>query len=651
MESELVIISWFDLSGRILRPDEVIFNLVIDEVFMNVIDELVKKSRLELEKNNMSMTVTGNRPHFPMVLLFDDKMNHNEYEEIFDVMGRIWPQSLKHIVAYNYGFDGFEINFKARFDNEKKTYTEFLQSLDEAKMARDVFKSMQQWCVYNIIDTSRFDSYEEFETFYYANKSIDPIITDAHKTMLIVLLNDSAAKREQAKKIRVFLSDKKEYDATIVLSNRDRNNQMYEISELYRIVANIIAISNNDSVFETDSADYGNRVSALYDKTTHIVSYIRLDKPTNKIGIQINNAVFEEANKMLNAAKPFETSIWAKRLGFDRSYCDICENFIKSVEPLIDGNVFLHLPMKSIPGKIDISQMQYEELKNYIFADVFQGFVSDYCERRLMAEYDVTECVEEFKQHVLSSFTAGELLNLTDEAIEMLIGNLNVGSLNEKNSISNYFKQCIHLYLRKNVIYPAFKNTLRELKNKSEKCILLFNNFFNQFKTYLPLKMNETLGTYYQNVAVSYFQTEQGERHVRNVLRASNCNEDFAESAFECLKKIVEYDHSAFSMSFTEEWSKRLGQSGDMIYKKISNEITTGADEAIKLCGNYALNKKLKVLMLHTGNVDGTAPTELYVHVKQTFCDDQLVRYFNTGYDDAMEAITFIECCGTDLII
>lgn len=619
---------------------------------MNTIDGLIKKAKLELSKNNQSTGIIGNRPHFPMLVLFDDEISRTEHDTIFEALSRIWPQAIKHLVSYRYsvGKDS-EFIINSCEDNVQIATSAFLDGLDNSKKARDVFESMQQWCIYNIIDTSRFNSCEEFKNFFYAYKQINSLISDAHKTMLIVLLNDSSAKRSIAKEIRIFLSDKKEYDATVIVSNRDRNNQMYDMSELSRIVANILLLSNNDSVFEADNADYGHRVSLLYDNSSHIVSYILLDKPINKIGIQIINAALDESLRVLESTKPFDAATWTKKFKFENSRSDICENYIRRVEPTVDSDLFLHLPMRSIPKKIDISDIQYSQLKDYIFDDVFQGFVGDYCSRQLAIDFDPKECIDEFKTFVLKTFTAAELCNLSDDIIENMINNLSVGTQSENLAIYQYFKQCVHLHLRKSVIYPAFKATLRELRSEAVECVGRFNQFRKEYKTYLPLKMDEVLGSFYSNMATAFFQTEQGGLAIREILIASNHEEDYADKAIDCLRKIVENNRNVFAMSFIDEWSQRLGQSGDMIYKKISNELTNGADDAIRLCGNYALNKKLKVFMLHTGDMNGSNPTELYGHVKQTFYDDSLVQYFNTGYDDAMEAITFIECRGTDLII
>lgn len=615
-----------------------------------MIEGIIKKSKLELEKRNMTTNIVGNRPHFPIFAMFDSEISKNDFESIFENLRRIWPQALKYVVSYKYSVKGDNVEFSSFGDGANVSNEMLLESLDRAKMAREVFASMQQWNVYNIIDTTRFNSAEEFAEYYYAFKTVNLTVVDAHKNMLIVLLNDSSAKREIARSIRKFLSDKSDYEATVIISNRDRNNQMYEMNELHRIVGNIIVLSNNDSI-SADKYDYNTRISSLYDRTPHIVSYILLDKPIYKISLQINEAILNAASNIANETKSYDNATWAKRFGFDNSRCEICERFIERVEPSVDEKIFLHLPMKTLPEKLNVENMQYSNLKSYIFDDVFRGFVSNYCENQLSQDFDTEEVVEEFKNFVLSNFTYAELLNLSDDIIDIVISNLTVGSNSENTSINEYFRQCVRQHLRKNIFYPEFKRVIKNARKQALATKTAFEGFCDGLKPLIPLKMEDTLGTYYSKMVSAFCQTGSGRDALNDILCAGNTESDFAEKTFECFKKIIAENQKIFSMSFIEEWSQRLGQSGDMIYKKISNELTMGADEAIRLCGNYALHKKLKVIMLHTGDINGGAQTELYGHIKETFKDDNLVHYFNTGYDDAMEAISFIECKGTDLII
>ena len=91
--------------------------------------------------------------------------------------------------------------------------------------------------------------------------------------------------------------------------------------------------------------------------------------------------------------------------------------------------------------------------------------------------------------------------------------------------------------------------------------------------------------------------------------------------------------------------------TGDRIYREISTALTDGMDEMIRLYGNAPTDYRLKVYMLHTTDAVGEHPTDLYTHLQTTFREDPFVQYFNTGYDDALEAISFVACEGTKLLL
>ena len=91
--------------------------------------------------------------------------------------------------------------------------------------------------------------------------------------------------------------------------------------------------------------------------------------------------------------------------------------------------------------------------------------------------------------------------------------------------------------------------------------------------------------------------------------------------------------------------------TGDRIYHEISKALTDGMDNMIRLYGNAPADYRLKVYMLHTTDAMGEHPTALHTHLQDTFREDQFVQYFNTGYDDALEAISFVACDGNRLLL
>lgn len=620
---------------------------------MKTIENVIREAKHELEKSNQSTKIVGNRPHYPMLILYNTAFEKDDFESISSKMARVWPQSLKYLVNYRFTIDNQGVTCFDFLESAPKTKTEILNDIDNAKKAREVFQSMQQWYVYNILDTSTFRNVEDFIEHYNATTFIKDTLSDAHKNMLIVLLDDSSNSRTTAKAIREYLSKNSAYDSTIIISNRTRNNEMYDMKDLYRIVANILILSNNDSVSSVDDDDFKRRTSVLFSKTPYIVSYILRERPNKKIAIQILNTILSDINFKTKNPIELQASNWIKRLNFANSNSKICEDFLKKIELSVETKAFSHLPMNSnaLNLKEDISQLTYRNTRQYIYDDVFNGFVSNYCKYQLSQDIDISQCIDDFRFEVLKEFSSVELSQLTDEIIDKIVSQLNVGTLNEDLNLSEYFKRSIQIHIRKNYIYPEFKRTLLELKKEAKEVLEQIQQLHSSFQSYIPLTMFDDIGTIYSNITSLFLQTGKGEVCANKILCAENNASDMLDEVLNTLKCILEENKDLFSLPFIEEWEKRLDLTGDRIYREISTALTENADDMIRLYGNCPIDKKLKVFMLHTYDANGKNPTTLYEHLQHTFLDDELVQYFNTGYDDALEALTFIACSDNNLII
>lgn len=621
---------------------------------MEQIKQLIKRTELELEKTNQSTKIVGNRPHFPMLVLFNKIFTASDYEDIQQKLSRVWFQSMRHIAFYKYSVTSSgQLGFYDAGDNSELTKEAVMDRLDQVRMARDVFESMKQMCVYNIVDTSDFESADEFIYHYNIRQSIKDVVADACKIMLVVLLDDSSAKRTVANEIRKFLSEHSEYESTIIISNRTRDNVMYRMDELNRIVANLLILSNNDSISNIDDMDYSRRVATLYNNSTYILSYILRERPNKKIGIQISNSILDDALDNIRPIEEYEFSEWNKRLGIAGGKLTVCEDFISDLPCSVDKKIFAYLPMRAnaVEAELDFTSMPYSKLKHYIYDEVFTGFVANYCENQLIMDADVSDCVEKFKDYVKTRFSAAELCSISSTTADRLIDQLETGKADESLPVFAYFKDCVKNEVRKNLLYPSFKKVLLDLKTEAEATVGHIKEVHSEYQKNIPLNAFENLGKIYHNVTVNHFHTEQGHRDIQNIVSAGNKFDDIVERIFECFCHIIASNKELFALPFIEEWERRLDLAGAMIFKEISEVLTGGADDMIRLYGNYPINKVLKVFMLHTADANGENPTKLYQHLKDTFESDSLVQYFNTGYDDALEAITFIECSGANLII
>lgn len=621
-----------------------------------MIKNLIRNSELVLERNNQNTDLVGNRPHYPMLVLFNERFTDADREAIFKKAGRVWLQCMKYIVNYKYTVSADGTVSYADFNGNAVENSAVTESLDSAKTARDIFASMRRFCVYNIINTAGMKDVSEFAAQFNIAKQVTDTVVDPCKTMLIVLFDDSSASRAEARTIREFIASSSKdspYDSTIIVSNRSRDNSMCSDEELFRITADVLLISNNDAVSETDDADYRTRVSNLYNKTPYILSYIMKDRPNQKIALKLCDNIIKGAVALAQGTAEHDTQYFVRKLDFQNARCEICEGYVRNASASVDAAIFAYLPVKqeAVTKSINFDKVPYKELRAYIYDDVFQGFVSNYCEKQLSSMVDVSGAAEDFKSFALQRLTTVELCSLSDSAIDSLIDQLQAGTANEGLSIVEYFRQCVQVHLRRGIVYPAMKKVLRELRQHARASVDLIGKISLEYIQNITTSSFDDIGTIYDSFTATYLQTNEGMDALNSIIAPGISKEMMINRILDCFKSVIKENKNHFNLPFIEEWAIRLNLTGDRIYRDISVALTKGAEENIRYYGNYPIDTRMKIIMLHTSDASGSNPTELFQHLKNTFAGDPHVQYFNTGFDDTLESLTFVACEGSNLIV
>lgn len=607
-----------------------------------------------MDQQSQNVVNVGNRPHYPMFILYNDDFSGEDLEVFSSKLERIWPQTLDRLVQCTYTAEvSGEVSFFSVPGRQQISAEEVTGALDRAKMARDIFGSMRQWCLYNIINTRSFTSVDQFIAHYQAQKRFREIMVDAAMSMLIVLLDDSALRRSVAGEIRAYLAEQSQYQSTIVITTRNRNNEMYTMEELYRVAADILLISNNDAFTTADDLDYKKRVSTLYNGGTYTVSYILTERPSRKIAIQIQGVLLRRMAEQINTPIHTDLNYWNKGFAFENFKSPICERFISDQHLHIDMGVFEHLPLRRemLGERGSLASLPYSKVKRYTFADAFDGLVKSYCGQYYNGSIDISRCAAEFREDTVNRFPAVALRQLTDEMIEKIIGQLYAGSADESEPLLQYFEKQLYIHLRRELIYPRFVQVLRELRELSANTLKSVAQIQQDYQKVVPADLFDDIGTMYENAADNYLHGNSGQRQLAKVLTAENGYDKILEQMLACFTDMVQHNEALFSLPFIEEWGRRLDLTGDRIYHEISTALTSGVDDVIRLYGYYPLDKRMKVYMLHSTDAAGKRPTQLYSSLQETFAGDDTVQYFNTGYDDALEAITFVACKGKNLLL
>lgn len=377
------------------------------------------------------------------------------------------------------------------------------------------------------------------------------------------------------------------------------------------------------------------------------------EKPNHKIAIQINEIVINCALDYLKKTQTNELGSWYKKLGIDNGKSQICEKFIASLNINIDSDALRYIPLRAsvVNKKVQLLSCTYKKFCEYSYDDVVTNFSEDYSRNFLLNNMDIRSCVDEFEKLVRENVSPSELIALDNATLDQIFGMINKGTLNDELTLPEYIRRQIEIDIRNNHILPQFKSIIRRLRENSNEVIKTLKDLQLRYKQIIPLNSDD-LGTTYKTLTENYFRGQSGNDSLRAICDPGNKTDDIFRELQKCFTKIVETNPTVFLLPFIEEWENRLNLTGDRIYREISLTLTKRSDDLIRLYGNLPIDKRLTVYMLHTVDANGENPTQLFQHLKEAFkYDDSHVQYFNTGYDDALEAISLIACDNNNLLL
>ena len=617
-------------------------------MIMKEIDNLIAQAEAALEEKGQGVNIVGNLPHYPMVILFNDSFDTNAVHTVFSKMARVWPQSSDRLVKNIYSLRCGAVEYTDCDGGGKINEAEFLRSVADELEMTDAFITMQSLMLYNVIDTSRLDGVDAFGKHYEMMKGLKALVDCPCKTMLIVLLNDTMERRRVSGDIKKYLAKAEGiYDSTVIISTRKRSNSMCKVADLYKIVSDILVISNGDGANGTYDLEYKTRVGNLYNGGTYVLSYIHHEKPVHNIAAQLLETVIDRANELAGKKDGLSGPELTKRLGMSDGRFKLCDRFVSEQNIKTDTAMLSHLPLRRIPED-DFINFKYSNFRNISYDEIIAGLAENYCKNRLSGTVDISGLCESFKKEICEKISAPEFASLTDEDLDYVFSSLNPGTNDSEITVSEYFRRQVGIHMKKDVIFPALRKIIVELRENSRRVVADVAELHSEYKKYIPVDAN--LGRIYKMTAENYLNSNNISD--AKIVGAGNDRSGTVNAIYSCFEGILKENAELFSLPFIEEWAHRLDMSGDRIYKEISNTLSaTGNDESLYYYGNYPISEKLKIFMLHTTDYGGKNPTDLYRYLQQTFSDDNLVQYFNTGYDNSIEAVTLISCSGNNLLL
>ncbi len=615
---------------------------------------------MELVYNEAEMV--NNRPHYPITIM--SNCDRDLFVPLKNKIGNIWPHASECILYSAYSFNDDGVCKMLDGNDCALNVSSFRDLLDSIKRNDNIFDEMSLWNFYNIIDTEKMDTLEEFIKSYNVGNDFKYIAVDRVRTMAIILLDDSLSKRELSKKIRKYIYEVSHessesqntscrYDGNVVLANRDISDVTYEKDTLVNLVANVILISNNDAASSYDDENFRNIVLRLYSNSINTVSCAVEHRPNRDIALQIYGVIITELKKIL-AKDEINNINWQKRLGIYAGKISYIDEVLKSKMINIDLSALDYLPFKSADCEsFKVADMNYRRF----IEQSWENSLNDFIQNSLFADNDTTlitrECVSEFEKFIINNFSAIELSCLSLKEIDELFAELQCSETSQMSTVGEYVKSLFIYYLQKELILPEAKNRIIQLQERSTGLKQVFTEFCNEYYLSLPANGVEYLGELYKNMTLSYLSTDTAKFHIKRILSPVSTFELIAEEVSAMCNEVVDSNRNVFSLSLVREWEKRLDSAGENVYIILNSKINNQLDRHVFLNGNFPTSDEMTVYMFRTHKcINGiNKETDLFNYFKNELYDISKAQFLNTGSDDLIEVIRFVNLPNQNILL
>lgn len=619
---------------------------------MKSIQELIDSAVRELEKGSRSSDMVGNLPYYPMFLTINGKHPEAFYRTVKKRLGRTWPQAVEKINFCGYTVENGTLVY---FDPETGTEQELTavqQKLTQATM-EDVFQKMTRYSYYNIIDTSEMQSAEEFARYYEARTAFQKLIVDPCQTMVIVLLDDSIAHREITRQIRAYLAEHNEYNGSVILANRQHSGRTITMSELYRIAASVLILSNNICVTTQNGKDeYNARLSAFYNSRMNTVSYSVKESPNQKIALQMVDTFLRHGLSIMENTAPItELQTWKKTMGINNGSITLAEEMLSQIPVSFDNNLLQYMPLRNCLEKSAFPHISYREFNSYSYPGALQTLIDQICETQPGVSGTIHQGTARFRKQVAESVNSAEALGLTKELLNQLFDPLNMSTLNPDQPVEQYIVSLAKDRMRKNLLYPDFKDAMAQLYDQASMMKNNLQQLNGELQQKIPVNGFSDIGQMYANMAENYLHTEKGEALMRRFLQPGASREKQMDTLLEMIQGVILDNSEHFSEPFINMWASLLNLAGDAVYKRITQELDNDSQDHICLHGEFPVEVRLQMYLFHTTSADGLIKTKLCSYLEQAYADIPNVQLFNTGFDDAIEAVKLFDCGGNRLLL
>lgn len=614
-----------------------------DTINMSELIEYFKDKLYQIEHDGIKQNI-GEVPKFPMLIVFLGNSAMNGFSLIASEMFKLWTPFKDELC-----FLGVEEN-----NNNVKCYE--LSMLDNRMNQEELpleqigdrvtnlfglekhFKDRSKLLVYYVLDTTSFDKKDEVEKWMKILLKIKSSLNmDNYQMMdlLFLLLNENFGKHQKvAAGIRNTLMEYIEsyIESIVLLSNRRGDHVVLEDWNLcYRIIKNIIALTNSDETYITN---------AVFKQGIRIIGYAHEEKPSLEIGQIVVEKMIDKLSFDDNI-DIFKDKELSSKLGMSE------ENTLSIIDTYAEQELYQLLPnaqeLMLFPRRDHsnygdftiLSERQFNEITMNAW-EVYLNQIAVEVQEQMQTDASIKKHWRlSYKKLLSDNFSVGELLQLKTylETIKKILSSAKAPS-SEESVLSVAMKRLRYMLSTNKMIIDNFIEAIEELGQDAQEFLVSWKQFLASHSN-IHTVSDESILEFYSQIVKGFFEHNKSEID-RKFKRVSNMK-DLKNVLLEFINKIIE-ENPIFNEPFENELEKRLQ------LKKLASPITaeqyirqnlTGSDVPVYFQTPFAYGDAVvSAILLNVG-------TSLHESFQDALPSNTY--YYNTGKSDAAESISIYE--------
>lgn len=589
----------------------------------------------------------GKEPRFPMlvVCLGEDAMRG--CEAIASNLFQIWPQYRPELEFLGVQIDEegtayYHINSAdGGLSLDRIPVSETGPVMSKIFSDRSHFRDKSKLCIYFVLDTTSCAIHEDFQAWIgMINVIKNDLGVGSLDTldMLVLQLNENFTHRDIALQIRNDVSSYFNREgfcqSVFLLSNRrDDNTILEEWGICYRIIAAIIALSNNEDSLSSQK---------LFGRKLFTVSYAHKEKPCQDIGQVIVECLMDKLESLVQKLGSSSAELMADaelpaRLGLSpEGTMTILDSYVDRVllSQLPSQEQLEYFPRRDSEEHGLLSELPEEEF-NALTMNAWNSYLEQIANRARSGDWNSS-----YAGLLRKNFFADELIHLEDHLEAIRSRMLHAGMLPPIQNVMEGAPAKLKRMLSQNPdTIEAFLEIIRTQGEDARVFAQERSRLLRSGAALFPID-DDTINSFYTAKMRDYFDLHESE--LEQELKAVRDIDGLCRLLENTIDQIISSD-SVFSQPFENEFESRLraGNRPEDAKQYIRQALTVN-DVYRYLQVNFNLGEPvLSAVLLKEG-------TPLYGNLRNNL--DPNTYYYNTGYSNMAEAINIYYIRNGDLI-